>query len=98
MRRSRNASGSRPISSLSEPDPLQNLVHTSDEEVSYGYLLLPRNGYNVVIRLKCKELNNFEDDNTKHFPVSRYSLIFAENVLGEIVSWCFWQNALLNSC
>ncbi|CAG7831931.1 unnamed protein product [Allacma fusca] len=40
-RRTRNLSGNRPLSALSDPDPLELLVHTGEEEVSYGYLLTP---------------------------------------------------------
>ena len=40
-RRTRNLSGNRPLSALSDPDPLELLVHTGEEEVSYGYLLQP---------------------------------------------------------
>ncbi|CAG7834764.1 unnamed protein product [Allacma fusca] len=35
-RRTRNLSGTRPLSALSDPDPLELLVHTGEEEVSYG--------------------------------------------------------------
>jgi len=78
IRRTRNASGSRPISSLSDPDPLETLVYNCDEEVSYGYLLQPRKGYNNTgtNRAKSKDVNLEElalaqHVNTKHFPVSR---------------------------
>jgi len=42
QRRARNVSGSRPISSLSEPlNPLEQLLHSGQEELSYGNLLKP---------------------------------------------------------
>lgn len=43
LKRNRNASGSRPLSSLSEPDPLEQLLHDGDREISYGFLLKPSN-------------------------------------------------------
>lgn len=44
LKRTRNSSGSRPLSALSDPvDPLEQLVQFSEEEVSYGYLLKPSN-------------------------------------------------------
>lgn len=43
LKRTRNTSGSRPLSSLSEPDPLEQLLHDGDTEISYGHLLKPSN-------------------------------------------------------
>jgi hypothetical protein len=57
-KRARNTSGSRPLSALSDPDPLEQLVYAGDEEVSYGYLLKPSK-----VNFKSKVSNN----HTSHY-------------------------------
>lgn len=66
LKRNRNTSGSRPLSSLSEPDPLEQLLHDGDREISYGHLLKPSNHPPCDPSLTAKITKSLAADGVPH--------------------------------